>query len=323
MPHFTRAVLSLALLTLSIAPGAAQDYPTRPVRIVVGFPAGGGVDTSARGAGQAMAQGLGQSVIIENKPGAAGTIGAAEVARSAPDGYTLLVTPGGHSIFGAIFKSLPFDTVKSFDWISGIVTVPFFVVVPANSEFKSVSDIVAKAKAAPGTVTFGSAGQGTTHHLGIELLGNRTGSKFLHVPYRGDAPLITALLAGEVQFGLATPTLILENIKAGRLRALATTANERAAMLSDVPTVEQALQIQNYDVRTWFGMAGPAGLPAGVVTRLNGELGKGLASPEVRARLAGIGGEVAATTPAQMRDRVARELQTWTETVNQAGIEKQ
>ncbi|MEI8153626.1 MAG: tripartite tricarboxylate transporter substrate-binding protein, partial [Hyphomicrobiales bacterium] len=170
---------------------------------------------------------------------------------------------------------------------------------------------------------FGSAGQGTTHHLGIELLGNRTGSKFLHVPYRGDAPLITALLAGEVQFGLATPTLILENIKAGRLRALATTANERAAMLSDVPTVEQALQIQNYDVRTWFGMAGPAGLPAGVVTRLNGELGKGLASPEVRARLAGIGGEVAATTPAQMRDRVARELQTWTETVNQAGIEKQ
>jgi tripartite-type tricarboxylate transporter receptor subunit TctC len=262
-------------------------------------------------------------MVIENKPGAAGTIGAAEVARSAPDGYTLLVMPGGHSIFGAIFKSLPFDTVKSFEWISGIITVPFFVVVPGNSEFKSVADIIAKAKASPGTVTFGSAGQGTTHHLGVELLGNRTGVKFLHVPYRGDAPLITALLAGEVQFGLATPTLILDNVKTGRLRALATTANERAAMLPDVPTVEQALQIQNYDVRTWFGMAGPAGLPANVVARLNGELGKALAAAEVRKRLAGIGGEITPTTPAQMHDRVARELQTWTETVNQAGIEKQ
>ncbi|HEY5965077.1 MAG TPA: tripartite tricarboxylate transporter substrate-binding protein [Xanthobacteraceae bacterium] len=306
-------------------PAQAQDFPAKPVRIVVGFPPGGGVDTTARVIGQAMSQDLGQSVIVENKPGAAGTIGAAEVARSTPDGYSLLVTPAGHSIYGAMFKSLPFEPVKSFDWISNVVTVPFFVVVPGNSEFKTVADIVAKAKAAPGTVSFGSAGQGTTHHLGIELLGTRAGAKFLHVPYRGDAPLVTALLAGEVQFGLATPTLMLENVRTGKLRALAVTTHARSAKLPDVPTVGQALgqTAGNYDVGTWFGIAGPAGMPPSVVARLNGAVKKAVALSEVQARLAGIGGEIAATTPDEMRDRVARELQTWTETVRDAQIERQ
>lgn len=306
-------------------PAQAQDFPAKPVRIVVGFPPGGGVDTTARVIGQAMSQDLGQSVIVENKPGAAGTIGAAEVARSTPDGYSLLVTPAGHSIYGAMFKSLPFEPVKSFDWISNVVTVPFFVVVPGNSEFKTVADIVAKAKAAPGTVSFGSAGQGTTHHLGIELLGTRAGAKFLHVPYRGDAPLVTALLAGEVQFGLATPTLMLENVRTGKLRALAVTTHARSAKLPDVPTVGQALgqTAGNYDVGTWFGIAGPAGMPPSVVARLNGAVKKAVALSEVQARLAGIGGEIAATTPDEMRDRVARELQNWTETVRDAQIERQ
>ena len=323
---FGFAALALASLPAMFGAAAqAQDYPAKPVRIVVGFPPGGGVDTTARVIGQAMSQDLGQSVIVENKPGAAGTIGAAEVARSAPDGTTLLVTPGGHAIFGAMFKSLPFEPVKSFDWISNIVTVPFFVVVPGNSEFRTVADIVAKAKAAPGTVSFGSAGPGTTHHLGIELLGTRTGAKFLHVPYRGDAPLVTALLAGEVQFGLATPTLMLENVRTGKLRALAVTTHERSAKLPDVPTVEQALgqTAGRYDVGTWFGIAGPAGMPPAVIARLNGAVRKAVALPEVQARLAGIGGEIAATTPEQMRDRVARELATWTETVRDAQIERQ
>lgn len=320
--------VTLALASLLMLPGGpaqSQDYPAKPLRIVVGFPPGGGVDTTARVVAQALSQDLNQAVIVENKPGAAGTIGAAEVARSAPDGYSLLVTPAGHSIYGAMFKSLPFDPVKGFDWISNIVTVPFFVVVPGNSEFKTLADVVAKAKTAPGTVSFGSAGQGTTHHLGIALLGTRAGAKFLHVPYRGDAPLVTALLAGEVQFGLATPTLMLENVKTGRLRALAVTTQERSPKLPDVPTVEQALgqTVGKYDVGTWFGMAGPAGMPPTVTARLNGAVKKAAALPEVQARLAGVGGEIAATTPEQMRDRVARELQTWTETVRDAQIERQ
>lgn len=314
-----------SLLGLLVLPAlsSAQDYPSRPVKIVVGFPAGGGVDTSARVVGQEISKGLGQSVVIENKSGAAGTLGAAEVARAAPDGYTLMVTPGGHAIFGAMWKSLPFDTVKSFDWISNIITVPFFIVVPAGSEFKSLADVIAKAKAAPGTVTYGSAGPGSTHHLGIELLAGRTGVKFNHIPYRGDAPVITALLASEVQFALATPTQTLSNVQGGKLRAIAVAGNSRYAGLPGVPTVEQALGIQNYDVSTWFAIAGPAGMPKPVLDRLNAEVRKAVAVPEVRTRLVAMGGEPAAGTPQDMRDRVARELAIWSKTVDDAGIEKQ
>jgi tripartite-type tricarboxylate transporter receptor subunit TctC len=316
------SLTGLGLLLFAL-PGHAQDYPSRPIKVVVGFPAGGGVDTSARVVSQEMSKGLGQTMVIENKPGAAGTLGAAEVARSAPDGYTLMVAPGGHAIYGAMFKTLPFDTVTSFEWISNIITVPFFVVVPANSEFRSLADIIAKAKAAPGTVTYGSAGPGSTHQLGIELLSSKTGAKFLHVPYRGDAPVVTALLASEVQFALATPTLTLQNVRAGKLRALAVAGNTRAAALLDIPTVEQAAGIANYDVRTWFAMTGPAGMPKPVVDRLNAELRKAVAAPEVRARLASIGGEPAAGSSQEMRERVARELAVWTKTVNDAGIPKQ
>jgi tripartite-type tricarboxylate transporter receptor subunit TctC len=310
-------------LALSAAQAQAQDYPSRPIRIVVGFPAGGGVDSVARVIGSELGKALGQPVVIDNKPGAAGTLGAADVARSAPDGYTLLVTPGGHAIFGAMFKSLPFDTVDGFTWISNVINVPFFVVVPAASEFRSLADLVAKARNNPGAVAFGSAGPGSTHHLGVELLAGMAGVKLLHVPYRGDAPLVTALIAGEVQFGLATPTLIVDNIKAGKLRALATTADARWSELPDVPTVAQALALTGYDVRTWFALAGPAGLPKPTVERLNGEVRKAMATSEVRERLAGIGGEIAPTTPAEMRDRVARELAIWTKTVDAAGIPKQ
>lgn len=311
------------LLGLTPSAAVAQDYPSRPIRIVVGFPPGGGVDTVARVIGNDLSKALGQPMVVENKPGAAGTLGAADVARSAADGYSLLVTPGGHAIFGAMFKSLPFHTVDSFDWISNVIKVPFFVVVPAASDLRSLSELIAKAKDNPGTLTFGSAGPGSTHHLGIELLGRMTGTKMLHVPYRGDAPLVTALIAGEVQFALATPTLVVDHIKAGKLRALATTADTRWSGLPEVPTVEQALGLQGYDVRTWFALAGPAGLPRPIVDRLNSELRKAVALPDVRDRLAGIGGEVAPTKPAEMRERVARELATWTRIVDEAGIPKQ
>lgn len=317
------------LLTLCVAigflstPSAAQDYPSRPVRVVVGFPPGGGTDIAARIVTQEMSKALGQPFLVENKPGAAGSLGAAEVARSAPDGHTLLVTPGGHAIFGAIFKSLPFHTVDSFDWISNIITIPFFIAVPANSEFKTLADVVAKAKASPGTITFGSTGPGSTHHLGIEMLGSRTAVKLLHVPYRGDAPIITALLANELHFSIVTPTQAIANVKAGKFRALAVTSNTRYADMPDVPTVEQALGLANFDLRSWFALAAPAGTPRPVIARLNSELRKAVDMPEVKARLAAMGGEPAAGTPEAMRERVARELATWTRTVDAAGIAKQ
>jgi tripartite-type tricarboxylate transporter receptor subunit TctC len=323
-PALRVGALSFALVSCGAWSAAfAETYPERPLRMVVGFPAGGGVDTVARVIGNDLSKRLGQPVVVENKPGAAGTRGAADVARSAADGYTLLVTPGGHAIFGAMFKSLPFDTVDSFTWISNVINVPFFVVVPAASEFRTLADLTAKARANPGTIAFGSAGPGTTHHLGVELLVRMTGTKLQHVPYRGDAPLVTALLAGEVQFALATPTLIVDNIKAGKLRALATAANARWPGLPDVPTVEQSLDLKDYDVRTWFGLAGPSGMPKPIVDRLHEEVSRAVATPEVRGRLAVIGGEPAPSTPAEMHDRVAREFALWTRTVDEAGIPKQ
>ena len=318
---FTCLLLAAAVLLPGAAP--AQDYPNRPIRVIVGFPPGGGTDVAARVVTQEMSKGLGQSFLIENKPGAAGSLGAAEAARSAPDGYTLLVTPGGHPIFGAIFKQLPFHTVNSFDWISNIITIPFFIVVPTSSEYKTLADVIAKAKAAPGTVSFGSTGPGSTHQLGMELLGSRSGVKFLHIPYRGDAPIITALLASEIHFSIVTPTQAIENVKAGKFRALAVTSNTRYAGMPDVPTVEQTLGIKDFDLRSWFGMAAPAGTPKPIVERLNAEVRKAVEAPEVKARLSAMGGEIAAGTPDAMRERVARELATWTKTVEEAGIEKQ
>jgi len=325
MRPLMRRLCSLAVLVVALGalPAAAQDFPTHPIRIVVGFPPGGGVDLVARLIGQEMGKGLGQPVIVENKPGAAGTIGANFVAKAEPDGYTLLVTPGGHALFGAVFKSLPFDTVESFSWISNVINVPFFAAVRADSKFHTMADVIAAAKSALEKISFGSAGPGSTHHLVGAMLGAATGVKFLHVPYRGDAPVINALLGGEIDFAFATPTQVIANVEAGKFRALATTAAARAAQLPGVPTLREALGIKDFDVRTWFALAGPAGLPAPIVARLNEELRKALASAEVRKGLATIGGDIAPTTPADMRERVARELAIWTRIVDEAQIPKQ
>jgi tripartite-type tricarboxylate transporter receptor subunit TctC len=314
------AMAATAWLVPGMAP--AQDYPSRPIRIVAAFPPGGGVDTVARLIGQGMSAGLGQPVVVENKPGAAGTIGAAQVAKSDPDGYTLLVTPGGHSLYGAVFQSLPFDTVGSFSWISNVITIPFFIVVPPESRFQSLAALTAEAKSAPGKITFGSAGPGSTHHLGGELLGMRTGGRFLHVPYRGDAPVINALHAGEIDFAFATPTQVLGNVQAGKFRALAITADVRSQKLPEVPTVQEALALDGFNLQSWFALAGPERLPRPIVDRLNAELRKALTMPAVSNGLQAIG-DLGPTTPEEMRDRVTRELATWTRIVDDAKIPKQ
>ncbi len=312
-------------LALALGPGlaTAQDYPNRPIKIVVGFAPGGGVDTVARLVGQEMSKGLGQPVVVENRPGAAGTIGAAAAARSDPDGYTLVMLPGGHPLYGATHKSLPFDTVKSFEWISTIVTLQFIALARPEGPYKSVPDLIAAAKAAPETITYASAGAGSTHHLTIELLANRAGVKFLHVPYQGDAPALGALLADQVKFTIATPTQAIGNIQGGKVRALAVTGNTRMPKLPDVPTMEQATGFKDFDVRTWFGLAAPAGVPAAIVNRLNAELRKALAAPEIKARLEQIGGEVAPSTPAEFRARIVRELATWTKVVDDIKLPRQ
>lgn len=317
------ASVTLAVATSLVAGAAfAQSYPSRPLKIVAGFPPGGGVDTVARLIGQGMSSGLGQTIVVENKPGAAGTIGAAQVAKSDPDGYTLLVTPGGHSLFGAVFQSVPFDTVTSFSWISNVINIPFFIVVRADSRFQSLAALIAEAKSSPGKITFGSAGPGSTHHLGGELLGMRTGGKFLHVPYRGDAPVINALLGSEIDFAFATPTQVVGNVQAGKFRALATTADTRSQKLPDVPTVQEALALDGFNLQSWFALSGPERLPRPIVDRLNAELRKALTVPAVSKGLEAIG-DLRPTTPEEMRDRVARELAMWIKIVDEAKIPKQ
>jgi tripartite-type tricarboxylate transporter receptor subunit TctC len=316
------SVTLAALLALVANSSVAQDYPSRPLKIVAGFPPGGGVDTVARLIGQGMSSELGQPVVVENKPGAAGTIGAAQVAKSDPDGYTLLVTPGGHALFGAVFQSVPFDTVTSFSWISNVITIPFFIVVRADSRFQSLAALIAEAKSSPGKISFGSAGPGSTHHLGGELLAMRTGGTFLHVPYRGDAPVINALLGGEIDFAFATPTQVVSNVQAGKFRALATTADGRSPKLPDVPTVQEALALESFNLQTWFALAGPERLPRPIVDRLNAELRKALTVPAVSKGLEAIG-DLRPTTPEEMRDRVARELAMWIRIVDEAKIPKQ
>jgi tripartite-type tricarboxylate transporter receptor subunit TctC len=324
MKFKTSIAVSVALAATAWIPNAAQaqDYPSRPIKIVAGFPPGGGVDTVARLIGQGMSGELGQPIVVENKPGAAGTIGAAQVAKSDPDGYTLLVTPGGHSLFGAVFQSVPFDTVGSFSWISNVITVPFFIVVPAQSRFQTLAALIAEAKSAPGKISFGSAGPGSTHHLGGELLGMRTGGRFLHVPYRGDAPVINALLGSEIDFAFATPTQVIGNVQAGKFRALATTADTRSQKLPDVPTVQEALAFDGFNLQTWFALAGPERLPRPIVDRLNADLRKALTVPAVSKGLEAIG-DLRPTTPEEMRNRVARELATWVKIVDEAKIPKQ
>ncbi|HEY2137760.1 MAG TPA: tripartite tricarboxylate transporter substrate-binding protein [Xanthobacteraceae bacterium] len=321
LPPF-RLIVAI-LLALGIFPAAAQDYPTHPIKLIVGFPPGGGVDLVARVIGQEMSKGLRQPIIVENKPGAAGTIGAAIAAKSDPDGYTLLVTPGGHALFGAVFQTLPFDTVDSFTWISNVINVPFFAAVRADSRFHAMADVIAAAREAPETISFGSAGPGSTHHLIGEMLASATGVKFLHVPYRGDAPVINALLGGEVDFAFATPTQVIANVAAGKFRALATTAAARSPYLPEAPPLQETLGLKSFDVRTWFALAGPAGIPAPIVAQLNAQLRKALTSPDVQKSLAAIGGEIDPTTPAAMRERVASELATWTRIVEAAKIPKQ
>ncbi|MDO9258628.1 MAG: tripartite tricarboxylate transporter substrate binding protein [Polaromonas sp.] len=303
-------------------PGWAQSYPDRPIKIIQGFAPGGNADAIARLVGGEMGKALGQSIVVESLAGAGGTIAAAAVARAKPDGYTLSLATGGHVVAGALYNALPYQTVGSFEMVSTITYFPFLIVTSADSKFKSFRDVIAAAGGAPGTVAYGTAGIGSTHHLAGELLARMAGVQMMHVPYRGDSASLTALLAGDVPFIIAPPTAVLSNIKAGKLRALATTGPQRWPGLLDVPTVgEQG--VAGYDVRSWAGLLAPAGTPRAIIDRLNAEVLKTLQIPAVKTRLEDIGGEARGSTPEEMKAMVAAELSRWTQVVAEARIPKQ
>ena len=299
-----------------------QTYPDHPIKILQGFAPGGNADNIARSIGLEISKSFSQSVVVEAQTGAGGTIASAAVARAKPDGYTLLLATGGHAVAGALYNSLPYKTVADYEMISTLTYFPFLIVTSAESKFKNFADLLDAARTTPNGLTYGSAGIGSTHHLAGELLAKMGRMNLVHIPYRGDAASITALLANDVNFIIAPPTAVIANIKAGKLRALATTGPQRWPGLPELATVADQ-GVGGYDVRSWAGLMAPVGTPKPVIDKLNFETNKALLVPSVKSRLEEMGGEARGSTPDEMRQMVSSELQRWTQVINDAKIPRQ
>jgi tripartite-type tricarboxylate transporter receptor subunit TctC len=299
----------------------AQDYPNRLIKMIHGFPPGGNVDIIARLIANDMQKGLGQNIVIEPKPGLAGSLAAEAVARSDPDGYTLLAVASAHAATGALSKNLKYKVVEDFDWISTVSFYPFLICVRKDSKFQTLGDLLKEAKARPGGLTYGSAGVGSILHTTVELLANVTQTKFVHVPYRGEAPALTGLLSGDFDFIAATTGATTSRVKSGEMRALAVTGKVRWKDLPDVPTVQEAAAVSNFEVISWTGLATTAGVPKPIIDRIHAEVQRAIAVPDVRGRLQGMGGEVRGTTPAEMRALVARQLALWVKVAREQNLQ--
>ncbi|CAN5377608.1 tripartite tricarboxylate transporter substrate binding protein [soil metagenome] len=310
--------LTAAGLGISAWPSsAASGYPVRPVRIVVAFSPGGGTDTWARAVAPSLQEALGQPVIVENKPGAGAIIGSEYVAKAAPDGYTLLVTSVPHVTNPSLIKSMPFDTVKAFAPICLAVQSPFILVVPPASPITSIKTLAERARAEK--LSFGSSGNGTADHLGMELLSSEEGISMVHVPYKGTGPAALDLMGGHIDLMFANVVGALPLIKSGKLRAIAATTARRAPMLPDLPSVSE-LTGRPFDVSAWTGILAPAGTPADIVAQVGSEVRKAMQIASVREFLLANGGDPIGSTPAEFEAFIGREMRTWDRLIKQANI---
>jgi tripartite-type tricarboxylate transporter receptor subunit TctC len=308
---FGRRSLLVASFGVLSCPAFAQSYPSRPVRLTEGYGPGGAPDIIARLIGKWLSERLGQPFVIDNKPGATGTIGATFVKRAAPDGYTLLVTSLGPLVIAPhLIKGMQYDAGKDFDLITVAVQAPNVLVVPADSPFKSVADVIAAHKAQPGTITFSSSGNGSSDHLTAELFWQQTGTTGVHVPYKGGAPAISDLLGGQVKASFQNINAVIGHITAGKLRALAITSEKRSPLLPNVPTLAEA-GVKGADVYSWQAVAAPKGLPADVRAKLHDAIVAALNDPQVRQRFTSIGFEVVANTPEQFAAFQQKESARW------------
>ena len=298
----------------------AQAWPSKPMRIVIAQAPGSATDVISRVVGNQLAEALGQPIVIDARPGAGGVLGTEVAARSAPDGYTLFM--GNNSTHGsnpAVYAKLPYDAVKDFAPVSFVASVPYVLVVDPSLPVKSVREFIAYAKARPGKLNYASAGNGSTHHFCGELFKSVTGVDMQHIPYKGSGPGIAGLLGGEVSMMFSNVADIGSQIKAGKVRALAVTAQRRAATLPDVPTMAEA-GLPDFVITSWFGLLVPAGTPATIVARLNAETVKVLGKAEVKATLAQQGLEVAPGTPEQFAAHIKSEIARFTQIARAAGI---
>jgi tripartite-type tricarboxylate transporter receptor subunit TctC len=322
-------VLQAAALTLTLgsssamaqaaATGSGPAWPSRPISLIVPFPAGGTTDVLARAVGLELSKSLGQPVIVESKPGAGSTLGADYVAKAKPDGYTLLMGAVHHTIATSVYKKLAYDFQKDFAPVTTVALVPNVLVVNPAVPAKNVKELLALAKAEPGKLTYGSNGNGTGQHLIGAQFEGMGGVQLLHVPYKGSGPLTTDLLGGQITMSFDTITPVLPHIKAGKLRALAVTTATRSKALPDVPTLDES-GLKGFNLGTWFGVLAPAATPRDVVTRLNSEIVKIINSPEFKKKMDDIGAEPIGNTPEQMARQIKDDTERFAKLVKDAKV---
>jgi tripartite-type tricarboxylate transporter receptor subunit TctC len=312
-------LIACAIVLLATLPASAQNYPSKPIRIVVPFVAGGAVDLLARIMGQKLTEALGQTVIVENRPGAGGNAAADLVAKSPPDGYTILQVTNGLAISPALYRKLPFDPVKDLTPVTQLVASQLLLVATPSLPAKTTRDLIALAKAKPGTLNYGMTGIGNPLHLTMEMLMHAAGVKFQAIPYRGDAPLNTALIAGEVHLAVVPVATAKPNIESGALRALAIASASRSPSLPDVPTIAES-GVDGFESSSWQGWFMPAGTPPEVIALIQREATKALKMPEVRARMEATANEVVGSTPDAFAVQYRADLARFAKVVKDANI---
>jgi tripartite-type tricarboxylate transporter receptor subunit TctC len=324
VPRQTRRSLMLALLlsfgSMTYAQEAASLYPSRPVKIISPFAPGGATDILARILAQKLGETWKQTIIVDNKSGGGGIIAAAEVARAEKDGYTLLLgSVGPVEVLPKIMKKVPYDSEKDFAGVDTLVNVENVVVVNNQVPVKNIPELIAYAKANPGKLHSGSSGIATTGHLSLEVFNQQTGTDIVHVPYRGGAPMATALLAGDIQMSFSTVPSVIQHIKSGKLRAIAVTGDKALETLPEIKPIKDQ-GVPGYRIGSWYGILAPSGTSPAIISKINHELGKIVANPEVRSKLLEQGWTSTHTTPAQMNKQIQSEIQDWKVVIEKAGI---
>jgi tripartite-type tricarboxylate transporter receptor subunit TctC len=317
--HIVARALFIGALAFAASQASAQNYPSRSITVVVPFPAGGSADTLARLIGAKLSESLGQAVVVENKPGAGGNLGTDAVAKAAPDGYTLLLTPSSIAIAPALYAKLPFDPIKDFAPVTLVGSIPMVVVVYPEFPPKTLLELIALAKAKPGEISYASAGNGSTNHLAVELFKIKTGIDMLHVPYRGNPLAIVDVIAGRVPVFFDFVLTGLPHVREGKVRALAVTGAHRSSVMPDVPTVAEA-GVPGFEASTWFGVYAPAGTKPAIVEKLNAEILAVLAMPAIRERLTGLGVDILAEGPQGLAALTKSDLEKWGPIVQKAGV---
>lgn len=306
-----KTMIMLVFAAVTAPVGAADSFPARPIRLVVPYAPGGNVDISGRIVAPPLAEVLGQSVVVDNRPGAGGNLGASLVAKATPDGYTLLVGSSGPlSVNPVIFKNLPYDSLKDFAPLSTVQSVPLVVLASPKSGINSIAELVAAAKTRQGKLTMASSGAGTTNHFAIELFSSMAGVKVLHVPYKGSGPALSELLGGQVETMVDQLAASIGYVKDGRLKVLAVTTPQRAGVLPSVPTLDE-LGYKGYQASTLLGLLAPAGTPKPVIDKLNSAIRKVMGNSAISERFRGLGTEPGASSPEEFSKRIREELAQW------------